>query len=62
MVSPHADASERILTLQRSISVHEVALASLQGEYNHQTAELLEAEKEVSKFRDALAKKVSYYS
>lgn len=58
--SPHADESERVVTLQHSLSLHEVAFASLQAEYNRQTTELLQAEDEASKRREALAKKVSY--
>ena len=50
--------SERIFTLQRSLSVHEVALASVRSEYEKQSEDLQAAEKEVAKLRDALAKKV----
>ena len=50
--------SERIFTLQRSLSVHEVALASVRSEYEKQSEDLHAAEEEVAKLRDALAKKV----
>ncbi len=60
--SSRTDETERVVTLQRSVSVHEVALASVQTEYERQTTELLQAEEEVSKLREALAKKVSYCS
>lgn len=50
--------SERILTLQRSLSVHEVALASVRSEYEKQSEDLQAAEEEVADLRDALAKKV----
>lgn len=52
--------SSRILTLQRSISVHEVAKASLKGEFYRQNLELVAAEVELSKLRKALAQKVRY--
>lgn len=50
--------SSRIQTLQRSISVHEVAIASLKGEFKRQNSELVSSEEEVSKLRKALDKKV----
>lgn len=50
--------SSRIQTLQRSISVHEVAIASLKKEFERQNKELVEAEEELSKLRSALAMKV----
>jgi Skp family chaperone for outer membrane proteins len=49
--------SSRIQTLQRSISVHEVAIASLKGEFERQNSELVASEEEVSKLRQALDKK-----
>ena len=51
--------SSRILTLQRSISVHEVAKASLKAEFDRQNLELVAAEEELSKLRKSLAQKVS---
>ena len=50
--------SSRIQTLQRSISVHEVAIASLKGEFERQNSELVASEEEVAKLRQALDKKV----
>ena len=50
--------SSRIQTLQRSISVQEVAIASLKGEFERQNTELVESQDEVKKLRSALAKKV----
>lgn len=50
--------SSRIQALQRSISVHEVAIASLKGEFKRQSSELVESEDEVSKLRRELSKKV----
>lgn len=50
--------STRIQTLQRSISVHEVAVASLKGEFERQKKELVEAEEEVLRLRKSLSKKV----
>lgn len=49
--------SSRIQTLQRSISVHEVAIASLKGEFERQNSELVASEEEQLKLRRALAKK-----
>lgn len=51
--------SSRIQTLRRSISVHEVAIASLKGEFERQNLELVASEEEVSKLRKALANKVN---
>ncbi len=53
--------STRIQKLTRSISVNEVALASLKGEFHKQNAELIAAEDELAKLRNALAKKVSKF-
>ena len=58
--SPSLSDSSRIQTLQRSISVHEVAIASLKGEFERQNSELVAAEDEVTKLRQALDKKASY--
>ena len=52
--------SVRLQTLQRSISVQEVALASLKGEFDRQNVELLTSEEEVTRLRRELAKKVHY--
>ncbi len=60
--NPESDESERVATLQHSLSVHEVGLASLKTEYDRQAIELHQAEEEVSKLRDTLAKKVGYIS
>lgn len=49
--------SSRIQTLQRSISVHEVAMASMKAEFERQNQELVAVEEEVSKLRAAIAKK-----
>ena len=51
--------SSRIQKLTRSISVNEVAMASLKGEFDKQNSELLVAEGELKKLQNALAKKVS---
>lgn len=50
--------SSRIQTLQHSISVNEVAMASLKGEFERQNAELIASERELSKLRKAFDKKV----
>ena len=52
--------SSRIQALQRSLSVHEVAIASLRGEFQRQSGELKLAEEEVSRLRKSLAKKVNW--
>jgi hypothetical protein len=39
--------------------VHEVAIASLRGEFQRQSSELKLAEEEVSRLRNSLAKKVN---
>ena len=49
--------SSRLQTLQRSISVQEVALASLKGEFERQKEELVSSEEEVAKLRRELSKK-----
>jgi hypothetical protein len=41
--------------------VHEVAIASLRGEFQRQSSELKLAEEEVSRLRNSLAKKVKTY-
>ena len=48
----------RVQALQRSLSVHEVAIASLRGEYQRQSGELKLAEEEVSRLRKSLANMV----
>ena len=53
--------SSRIQALQQSLSVHEVAIASLRGEYQRQSGELKLAEEEVSRLRKSLAKKVGTF-
>lgn len=53
-----ATESSRVQALQQSLSVHEVAIASLRGEYQRQSGELNLAEEEVSRLRKSLAKKV----
>lgn len=40
--------------------MHEVAIASLRGEFQRQSSELKLAEEEVSRLRKSLAKKVSF--
>lgn len=54
-----ATESSRVQALQQSLSVHEVAIASLRGEYQRQSGELNLAEEEVSRLRKSLAKKVT---
>ena len=41
--------------------MHEVALASLRGEFQRQSSELKLAEEEVSRLRKSLAKKVNFF-
>ena len=53
--------SSRLQMLQRSISVQEVVLASLKGEFERQKNELVSSEEEVRKLRKDLSKKgISY--
>ncbi len=54
--------SSRLQTLHRSISVHEVAIASLKGEFQRQNTELIIAEEELAKVRKVIAKKVRVLS
>jgi len=58
--SSHTSEDERVMTLKRSVSSHEVAMATLQSDYDKQALELTQAEQEVGKLRSALAKKVSH--
>lgn len=60
--NPDLTNTTRIQKLTRSISVNEVAMASLKGEFDQQNAELIAAEKELAKLRNAMAKKVSQNS
>ena len=58
LVSVSATENSRVQALQQSLSVHEVALASLRGEHQRQSGELKLAEEETIRLRNSLAKKV----
>ena len=58
LCSASTTESSRVQALQRSLSVHEVAIASLRGEYQRQSGELKLAEEEVLRLRKSLANKV----
>lgn len=59
--APTSHDSLRVETLQRSVSIHEVAMVSLKKELVRQKEELVASQEDVSKLQALLDKKVGVY-